>query len=185
MAKRSAGVLMFRRKAGEPEIFLVHPGGPFWAKKDLGSWSIPKGEYGDEEDPLEVARREFFEETGFEANGKFQELTMIVQPSGKRVRAWAFEGDCDADAVTSNTFPLEWPPKSGRKVEFPEVDRAGWFDVGLCRQKILKGQVGFIDQLCALLGHHFPDGGDEMENCVDLDHDSRLAFKRKKQNHGR
>lgn len=158
MAKNSAGLLMYRKKCGELEIFLVHPGGPFWAKKDLGSWSIPKGEYSENEDALEVAKREFFEETGFETNGKFQELTMLRQPSGKRVRAWTFEGECDAAAITSNTFLLEWPPKSGKMVEFPEVDRAAWFGVELGRQKILKGQVGFIDELCTLLGYRIPDG---------------------------
>lgn len=153
MAKTSAGLLMYRRKGPELEIFLVHPGGPFWAKKDLGSWSIPKGEYADEEDPLEVAKREFLEETGFEAQGEFRELTRIRQPGGKWVRAWAFEGDCDAGAVTSNTFVMQWPPKSGKMAEFPEVDRAGWFSVDLSRQKILKGQLALIDELCALLGH--------------------------------
>ena len=153
MAKTSAGLLMYRMKGRELELFLVHPGGPFWAKKDLGSWSIPKGEYADEEDPLEVARREFLEETGFEAQGEFRELTRIRQPGGKWVRAWAFEGDCDAGAVTSNTFVMQWPPKSGKTAEFPEVDRAGWFSVDLSRRKILKGQLALIDELCAMLGH--------------------------------
>jgi len=143
---------MYRLKGQYPEIFLVHPGGPFWAKKDLGSWSIPKGEYATGEDPLEVARREFFEETGFEAKGEFQELTAIRQAGGKRVRAWAFQGDCDPGRIISNTFSMEWPPRSGKQAEFPEVDRAAWFGVGLCREKILKGQLALIDELCALLG---------------------------------
>jgi predicted NUDIX family NTP pyrophosphohydrolase len=153
MARKSAGLIMFRYKGGVLELFMVHPGGPFWAKKDPGSWSIPKGEYSDQEDPLEAAKREFFEETGFEAKGEFKELTMIRQPSGKRIRAWSFQGDGDASAIRSNTFAMEWPPKSGKQAEFPEVDRAGWFSVDICRQKILKGQVGFIDELCAQLGY--------------------------------
>lgn len=151
MDKKSAGLLMFRIRGGELELFLVHPGGPFWSKKDLGSWSIPKGEYSEAEDPLAAAKREFFEETGFEAKGDFLELEPIRQPSGKTISAWAFAGDCDAADVTSNTFSLEWPPKSGKTVEFPEVDRAGWFDLELSRQKLLKGQLGIIDALCALL----------------------------------
>jgi len=154
MAKRSTGLIMYRRKNGELEILLVHPCGPFWAKKDLGSWSIPKGEYSEGEDPLEVARREFLEETGFEAKGVFQELRTIRQPGGKWVHAWAFEGDCDADAITSNTFAMEWPPKSGKQATFPEVDRGGWFSVEVCREKILKGQLGLIDELCERLGSH-------------------------------
>ena len=158
MAKQSAGLIMFRIKDGELEVFLVHPGGPFWAKKDLGSWSIPKGEYTDGEDPLEVAKREFFEETGFVAEGEFLELAPIRQPGGKRVRAWAFQGECDAEAVTSNTFSMEWPPKSGRQAEFPEVDRAAWFGVDLGREKILQGQVALIDQLVALVNQAAPAG---------------------------
>ena len=153
MSKKSAGLVMYRFRGGELEIFLVHPGGPFWAKKDLGSWSIPKGECLDEEDPFEAAKREFLEETGFEARGDFKELARIRQPGGKWVTAWAVEGDCDAGAVKSNLFSMEWPPKSGRMAEFPEVDRAGWFGVGLSRQKILKGQAGLIDELCGLLGY--------------------------------
>ena len=152
MAKKSAGLLMFRIRGGELELFLVHPGGPFWSKKDLGCWSIPKGEYSEAEDPLAAAKREFLEETGCEAQGDFLELAPIRQPSGKTISAWAFAGDCDAGAVTSNTFSLEWPPKSGKTLEFPEVDRAGWFDLELSRQKLSKGQLGFIDALCALLG---------------------------------
>ena len=153
MSKQSAGILMYRFREQALEFFLVHPGGPFWAKKDLGAWSIPKGEYETGEDPLEVAKREFAEETGQQVTGEFRELEMVRQPGGKKVCAWAVAGECDADSVTSNTFTMEWPPKSGRQAEFPEVDRAGWFDVETAKEKILKGQIPFIDQLCALLGY--------------------------------
>lgn len=156
MAKTSAGLLMYRFRNQCLEVFLVHPGGPYWTNKDLGAWSIPKGEYSDREDPLAAARREFYEETGFEATGEFRELAELRQPGGKRIRAWAFRGDCDAEAVRSNAFSIEWPPKSGRQAEFPEIDRAGWFDVGVAREKILKGQVGFLDKLCAILGYDVP-----------------------------
>jgi predicted NUDIX family NTP pyrophosphohydrolase len=152
MAKQSAGVVLFRWRDHELQLFLVHPGGPFWSNKDAGAWSIPKGEYADDEEPLEVAKREFQEETGFSIDGDFRELEMVRQPGGKRVRAWAVEGECDADAVKSNLFSMEWPPKSGRQAEFPEVDRAAWFGIEEAREKILKGQLPFIDQLCALAG---------------------------------
>lgn len=161
MAKKSAGLIMYRIRDRQLEILLVHPGGPFWARKDLGSWSIPKGEYSGDEDPLEVAKREFFEETGFEAQGDFRELASIRQPGGKVVRAWAFQGDCDASALRSNLFSMEWPPGSGKQAEFPEVDRAEWFGIDLCRQKILKGQIGLIDQLCALLGRSCSETANE------------------------
>ncbi len=160
MAKNSAGLLLYRFCNGHPEVFLVHPGGPYWAKKDLGAWSIPKGEYSEEEDPLAAARREFFEETGLEATGGFRELAELRQPGGKRIMAWAFQGDCDAGTVRSNTFTMEWPPGSGRQAEFPEIDRAEWFGVEIAREKILKGQVGFIDELCAILGWEIPRGTD-------------------------
>ena len=150
-AKKSAGLLMYRYRHGTLEVLLVHPGGPFWAKKDAGSWSIPKGEYLPEEEPLKVAQREFQEETGFPAAGNFIPLTPRKQPSGKIISAWAFEGDCDAAAVKSNTFSLEWPPRSGKQQEFPEVDRAGWFTVPIAREKLIKGQVGFIDELILIL----------------------------------
>ncbi|GAW66907.1 NUDIX hydrolase [Geoanaerobacter pelophilus] len=151
--KQSAGLVMYRFKEGRLELFLVHPGGPFWARKDEGAWSIPKGEYLPGEDPLEAARREFTEETGLVAQGEFLELAEIRQPGGKRVKAWAFAGDCDPSALSSNTFSLEWPPRSGRTVQFPEVDRAGWFEPGAARVKILKGQVPLIDELCLLIHH--------------------------------
>jgi predicted NUDIX family NTP pyrophosphohydrolase len=147
MPKKSAGLLMYRRRRGVLEVFLVHPGGPFWEKKDAGSWSIPKGEYMPGEDPLEVAKREFEEETSFKASGEFIPLTSRRQPSGKIISAWAFEGDCDASAIKSNTFLTEWPPRSGRQQEFPEVDRAGWFSVPVAKEKIIKGQSGFLEEL--------------------------------------
>lgn len=142
---------MYRFKEGRLELFLVHPGGPFWARKDEGAWSIPKGEYLPGEDPLEAARREFTEETGLQAQGEFLELTEIRQPGGKRVKAWAFAGDCDPSAISSNTFSLEWPPGSGRTAQFPEVDRAGWFDPEAARIKLIKGQLPLIEELCLLI----------------------------------
>src|SRR5688572_28326724 len=130
MGKRSAGLLMYRRgRGGALEVFLVHPGGPFWVKRDTGAWSIPKGEYSEVEDPLECARREFQEETGIDvAANAFIPLTPVKQSGGKIVQAWAFEGDCDASSIKSNLFSMEWPPGSGRQREFPEVDSASWFD---------------------------------------------------------
>jgi predicted NUDIX family NTP pyrophosphohydrolase len=151
MPKKSAGLLMYRRRRGVLEVFLVHPGGPFWQKKDAGSWSIPKGEYMPGEDPLDVAKRELQEETSFKASGEFIPLTPRRQPSGKIISAWAFEGDCDASAIRSNTFLMEWPPRSGRQQEFPEVDRAGWFSISAARERIIKGQSGFLDELTQIL----------------------------------
>ena len=153
MAKKSAGLLMFRSRQGVLEVFLVHPGGPFWAKKDWGSWSIPKGEYEPGEDPFEAAKREFREETGCHPAGEFIPLAPRIQPNGKVIGAWALEGDCDASTVQSNTFFMEWPPHSGRQQEFPEVDKAGWFPLPLAREKILKGQSGFLDELERILSH--------------------------------
>ena len=151
MVKKSAGLLTYRRHHGVLEVLLVHPGGPFWAKKDEGSWSIPKGEYTLEEDALAVAKREFQEETGFQASGKFIPLTPRKQPSGKMITAWAFEGDYDASAVRSNTFLIEWPPHSGKQQEFPEVDRAGWFTTPVAKGKMGKGQAGFLEELEEIL----------------------------------
>jgi len=153
MSRKSAGILMYRTRNGRLELFLVHPGGPFWEKKDAGSWSIPKGEIDDAEGPLQAARREFHEETGFEAAGEFLELVPLKQPGGKTVSAWAVEGDCDPARVRSNRFTLEWPPKSGIVREFPEVDRGGWFPLHQAREKILKGQLNFIEQLSEILGN--------------------------------
>jgi predicted NUDIX family NTP pyrophosphohydrolase len=151
MPKTSAGLLLYRHTPGGIEVFLVHPGGPFWAKKDAGAWSIPKGEYVPGEDPLDAARREFAEETGIVPEGEFVELGVVKQAGGKIVAAWAFEGDCDADAIRSNTFTMERPPRSGRQQEFPEVDRAAWFDLETAREKILKGQLDFIRRLGEML----------------------------------
>lgn len=142
---------MYRFREGKPEVLLVHPGGPFWAKKDAGAWSIPKGEYLEGEDPLQVARREFLEETGFEATGPFLELAEIRQAGGKLVRAWAFPGDCDPASIVSNTFLIEWPPRSGRQAAFPEVDRAAWLDFPAAEEKILPSQRPLIGQLATLV----------------------------------
>ena len=152
MPKLSAGLLMFRRRGDTLEVLLVHPGGPFWAKKDLGAWSIPKGEYTEGEDALAAARREFEEETGFAATGEFLQLTDLRQPGGKIVSAWAFEGDCDPSLARSNTFSMEWPPGSGKTREFPEVDRAAWFTIETARLKLLKGQKGFLGELAEEAG---------------------------------
>jgi len=152
MPKRSAGILMFRRRGGEIEVLLMHPGGPFWAKKDAGAWSIPKGEYAQGEDALAVAKREFEEETGARPDGKFLPLGEVVQAGGKIVTAWALEGDFDPATLTSNRFELEWPPKSGRKVSFPEVDRAQWFSPAEARQKILPAQRELITRLLDAIG---------------------------------
>ncbi|HEX4964067.1 MAG TPA: NUDIX domain-containing protein [Thermoanaerobaculia bacterium] len=151
MAKTSAGLLLFRERSGHLEVLLVHPGGPFWKNKDDGAWSIPKGEIADGEDPLSAARREFTEETGFPAEGEAVALSPLQQKGGKVVHAWAVRGDLDPDRIRSNSFSLEWPPKSGRTQDFPEVDRAGWFTLDLARRKMLQGQVGFLDQLEALM----------------------------------
>ncbi len=147
--KNSAGLLLYRRR-DELEAFLVHPGGPFWAKKDLGAWSLPKGEFDDGEEPLEAAKREFTEETGFSVEGEFHRLEPLKQRGGKVVHAWSVEADCDASQIRSNLFSLEWPPKSGHMRQFPEVDRAAWFTIDEARRRILPSQLGFIDQLLGL-----------------------------------
>ena len=143
---------MYRRRNRRLEVFLVHPGGPFWAKKDLGAWSVCKGEYGEGEPPLEAAIREFHEETGFTAQGDFLELGAVQQSGGKVVSAWAFEGDCDPSDLVSNRCQLEWPPRSGRLIEIPEVDRGGWFSISEARERILKSQAPFLDRLSRMLG---------------------------------
>jgi predicted NUDIX family NTP pyrophosphohydrolase len=145
--KETAGLLLFRVKASAVEVLLVHPGGPFWARKDNGAWSIPKGGIEEHEDPLQAARREFTEETGGAVTGEFIELTPLRQASGKLVHAWAVQANFDPSALRSNSFSMEWPPRSGRQAEFPEVDRAAWFSLEHARVKILKGQAGFLDQL--------------------------------------
>ena len=147
MAKQSAGLLLWRERDGHVEVLLVHPGGPFWAKKDLGAWTIPKGEIGPTEDPLAAARREFEEETGARTEGEAVALTPRRQAGGKLVHAWMVRGDLDAAAVKSSTFTLEWPPRSGRRQEFPEVDRAAWFSVDEARRRILKSQAPFLDEV--------------------------------------
>lgn len=151
MPKHSAGLLMYRGSGADLGLLLVHPGGPFWAKKDLGAWTIPKGEYAPGEDPLVAAQREFAEETGVRPRGQFQPLGEVVQAGGKHVSAWAINGDFDPARLVSNSFELEWPPRSGRKRLFPEVDRAAWFPPDEARLKILAGQRAFIDRVVKLL----------------------------------
>lgn len=145
--KESAGLLMYRLRHSTIEVFLVHPGGPYWAKKDLGAWSIPKGEFEGVENRLDAAKREFQEETGFLPEGNFAALTPIRQPGGKVVHAWAVKGDYDAKTIVSNTFSMEWPPLSGKRQEFPEVDRAEWFTMDAAKEKILQGQVALLEEL--------------------------------------
>lgn len=147
----SAGLLMYRRCCGDLQVLLAHPGGPFFQNKDEGAWSIPKGEMEPEEEPLVAARREFEEETGITPVGPFTKLTPVKQKSGKIVHAWAFQHDCDPTKLVSNTFTLEWPPKSGRKMKFPEIDRTEFFDLETARHKINPAQASLIDELERLL----------------------------------
>jgi predicted NUDIX family NTP pyrophosphohydrolase len=149
--KRSAGILLFRRGQAGIEVFLVHPGGPFWRGKDLGAWSLPKGEYEKGEDPLIAAKREFAEETGCVVDGAFVALGDLKQPSGKVVSAWALEHDLDPTSVKSNMFMMEWPPKSGKMREFPEVDAGAWYTQPDAMEKLLKGQRDFIVRLTKYL----------------------------------
>lgn len=150
MPKKSAGLLLYRQSGKSVEVFLVHPGGPFWIRKDDGAWSIPKGEFADGEDTLEAAKREFKEETGFDVEGEFEAMLPIKQSGGKLVYAWAVQGDMDASAIRSNSFSMEWPPGSGQIQDFPEVDRGSWFDLNSAKRKILKSQLEFLEQLQAL-----------------------------------
>lgn len=153
MAKKtSAGILLYRVRQQNLEVFLVHPGGPFWAKKDDGAWSIPKGEFEDGADALETAKREYHEETGSQITGELRALTPLKQPSGKLVHAWVVQGDIDPLTIKSNTFSMEWPPHSGKQQEFPEIDRGAWFEIQAAHKKLLPGQRPFLDQLQALLG---------------------------------
>jgi predicted NUDIX family NTP pyrophosphohydrolase len=146
--KKSAGLLMYRRSGdGTPQVLLAHPGGPFWRARDDEAWTIPKGEYEAPEEPLAAARREFNEETGFEAAPPFLPLGEIVQKSGKRITAWAVEGDCDPVQLRCNTFEMEWPPRSGRRQSYPELDRVGWFSRDEARRKIIPAQRALIDRL--------------------------------------
>jgi predicted NUDIX family NTP pyrophosphohydrolase len=152
MVVHSGGILLFRLNNQKLEVMLVHPGGPFWTKKDEGAWSIPKGVFEEHESPLDAAKREFKEETGFDAVGEFIDLGNLTQPSKKIVHAWALKKDLDETKVVSNKFSLEWPRGSGIMREFPEIDKAGWFDVDLARKKIQKGQARFIDRLLEVIG---------------------------------
>jgi len=147
MAKKSAGILLYRTSDKTFEVFLVHPGGPFWAKKEDGAWSIPKGEFEDDEEPLTAAKREFEEETGIKASGEFIKLNPIKQKSGKIVYAWAVEGDIDPEKIKSNSFEIEWPPKSGKMKSFPEIDKAAWFNLSEAAAKINTGQLPLIKEL--------------------------------------
>jgi predicted NUDIX family NTP pyrophosphohydrolase len=147
---KSAGLLMFRHAAGgELQVLLAHPGGPFWRNKDDGAWTLPKGEYGDAEEPLAAARREFTEETGFEAQAPFAPLGEVVQKSGKRILAWAAAGDLDPARLRCNSFEMEWPPRSGQRQSFPEIDRIAWFDLETARRKIIPAQAPLLDRLAA------------------------------------
>lgn len=147
MAKQSAGILVYRMKNNVPEVFLCHPGGPFHKNKDLGAWSIPKGEFEKDEKPLDAAKREFREEIGQEVNGNFIPLKTVKYKNGKMIYSWAIKGDVDENKVQSNTFPLEWPPKSGKYINVPEIDKAQWFDIETARQKIIPAQAPLLDDL--------------------------------------
>jgi predicted NUDIX family NTP pyrophosphohydrolase len=151
MAKKSAGILVYRFRNKLVEFFLVHPGGPFWKNKDAGAWSIPKGEFEDNEDPLKAARREFQEETSLPVEGEFILLTPVKQKNGKLVHAWAVEADVDLSAVQSNLFEMEWPPKSGKMQRFPEVDKGGWFDLSEAREKMNTSQFALVEELHRIL----------------------------------
>jgi predicted NUDIX family NTP pyrophosphohydrolase len=152
MAAKSAGILIHRRRAGAIEVLLVHPGGPFWARRDAGAWSIPKGEYADSEDPEAAARREFQEETGWTIEGGLVPLGEIRQKAGKAVTAFAAEGDFDPASLESNRFEMEWPPKSGKRASFPEIDSAGWFSLAEASEKMIEGQRPLLERLEALIG---------------------------------
>jgi predicted NUDIX family NTP pyrophosphohydrolase len=156
MAVQSAGLVAYRVAGGRIEVMLVHPGGPFWAKKDAGAWSIPKGLLDAGEDAAAAARREFAEETGFRADGELIALGSARQPSGKTIHAWAVGQDFDAADIKSDHFELEWPPKSGRRQEFPEVDKAGWFSLDVAAEKIVPGQKVFLTRLSRALGGDVP-----------------------------
>src|SRR5882757_8466353 len=153
MPKRSAGLLMYRWKQDGIEVFLVHPGGPYWANKDHGAWTIPKGEYDNDEEPFAAAQREFFEETGFTADGEFLSLGEVRQRSGKLVTAWAFLGDCDPNKLRSNSCEIEWPPKSGKQLQIPEIDRGRWFAMDDARRYIRAELEQLLLRLIPLLAH--------------------------------
>ncbi len=147
MAVKSAGILLYRFKDGQLQVMLVHPGGPFWTKKDKGAWSIPKGICEEDEVAIEAAKREFREETGFDIDGSFIDLGELRQSSGKIVHAWALEGDLDTGKIKSNTFQMEWPRGSGRIRQYPEIDKGEWFSIDVAKEKIVKGQRGFLKRL--------------------------------------
>jgi predicted NUDIX family NTP pyrophosphohydrolase len=151
MAKQSAGLLLYRHRGNVAEVFLVHPDGPFWRNKDASAWSIPKGEFGEDEDPLVAAKREFLEETGHSVDGEFVPLLPVKQRGGKVVHAWLVEADFDAASVKSNTFSMEWPPRSGKMQSYPEVDRAGWFTFEDAREKVLESQLPLLDDARSLV----------------------------------
>lgn len=151
MSKQSAGILLYRISDGQLEVFLIHPGGPFFRNKDKGWWTVPKGELQDDEDTFDAALREFKEETGYLPHGDFKALRPVVQKGGKVVHGWAVSGELDPEAVTSNTFAIEWPPKSGKMVDFPEVDKARWFTLAEAREFMNERQCGFLDELSILL----------------------------------
>ena len=154
MPIHSAGILLFRFRNDKLEVMLVHPGGPFWARKDEGAWSIPKGILDENEDPLDAAKREFNEETGLGADGDFIELGEVKQPGGKIVHAWALEKDLDVTEIRSNSFTMEWPKNSGKMREYPEIDRAGWFGLDEAKTKILKGQLALLERLAEMVEKH-------------------------------
>jgi predicted NUDIX family NTP pyrophosphohydrolase len=156
MPPTSAGLLMYRMRPPGPQVLLVHPGGPFWANRDLGAWTIPKGRLQPDEEPLVAARREFAEETGLEAEGPFIPLAGLRQPSGKMLFAWACAGDCDPRTIRSNTFSLEWPRRSGQLAQFPEVDRGDWFSPRAAKRKLHRGQVPLVETLVLMLGAGLP-----------------------------
>jgi predicted NUDIX family NTP pyrophosphohydrolase len=156
MTARSAGILLYRRRDRELQVFLAHPGGPYWAHKDLGAWTIPKGEYPDSEEPLQAARREFLEETGFAVEGPFIALDPVRQTNGKIVSAWAAEGEIDPTRLRSNLFSIEWPPQSGKMQQFPEVDRGAWFLLEQARVKMIAAQVPLLDQLMNRISYSPP-----------------------------
>ncbi|PJJ84610.1 NUDIX domain-containing protein [Mucilaginibacter auburnensis] len=151
MPKQSAGILFYRIIADVPQVFLVHPGGPFFKNKDAGAWSIPKGEFLDDEDPLMAAKREFLEETGRTVDGDFIKLNPVKLKSGKTIYAWAVEGDIDHNKIVSNVFEIEWPPRSGKKAAFPEVDQAGWFGIEEAAVKVNEAQIGLLEELVQIL----------------------------------
>lgn len=163
MKAQSAGILVYRFVDRRLQVLLVHPGGPFWARKDQGAWSIPKGLFEPDETPLQAAQREFQEETGFAADGDFLELGTLRQSSGKTVHAWALEMDLDPNRIVSNTFRLEWPKGSGRLQEYPEVDRGQWFEIPEARRKIVKGQAGFVDALLERLPSRVASDNGQLE----------------------